>query len=100
MRFGKRNPWCRKSGYARETIPHVLNHCKPHSEDWKRVNERVTVRFYGARAKVCDVWKKRHDAVQNRVARAIPSSVGSVSIDFTVAFEDRYESLASARQSE
>ncbi|GFT83413.1 c2H2-type domain-containing protein [Nephila pilipes] len=104
MRFSNRNPRYHKCGYARETIPHVLNHCKPHSDAWKR-------------------W---HDAIQNRVARAIPSSVGSVSInkkfpgltktlipdmvltkksgevfiiDFTVAFEDRLKSLASARQS-
>ncbi|GFT84673.1 reverse transcriptase domain-containing protein, partial [Nephila pilipes] len=59
MRFSKRNPKCRKCGYVRETIPHVLNHCKPHS----------------------DAWKRRHDAIQNRVARAIPSSIGSVSIN-------------------
>ncbi|GFS35596.1 uncharacterized protein NPIL_678641 [Nephila pilipes] len=56
IRFGKQNPRCRKCDYATETIPHVLNHCKPHS----------------------DAWKKRHDAIQNRVARAIPTSVGSV----------------------
>ncbi|GFS74806.1 reverse transcriptase domain-containing protein, partial [Nephila pilipes] len=103
MRFSKRNPKCRKCGYARETIPHVLNHCKPHS----------------------DAWKRRHDAIQNHVAKAIPSSCGSVSlnkkfpglsqtlipdmvltkksgevfvIDFTVAFEDRLMSFANARQ--
>ncbi|GFT44232.1 c2H2-type domain-containing protein [Nephila pilipes] len=102
MRFSKRIPKCRKCGYARETIPHVLNHCKPHG----------------------DAWKRRHDAIQNRVARAIPSSFGSVSfnkkfsglsktlipdmvlmksgevliIDFTVTFEDRLKSLATARQ--
>ncbi|GFT62439.1 PO24 protein [Nephila pilipes] len=103
MRFSKRNPKCRKCGYARETIPHVLNHCKPHS----------------------DAWKRRHDAIQNRVARAIPSSCGSVSlnkkfpglsqmlipdmvltkksgkvflIDFTDAFEHRLKSFANARQ--
>ncbi|GFT62330.1 PO24 protein [Nephila pilipes] len=103
MRFSKRNPKCRKCGYVRETIPHVLNHCKPHS----------------------DAWKRRHDAIQNRVARAIPSSIGSVSlnkkfpgisqtlipdmvltkksgevfvIDFTVAFEDHLKSFAKARQ--
>ncbi|GFT00907.1 retrovirus-related Pol polyprotein from type-1 retrotransposable element R2 [Nephila pilipes] len=99
MRFSKRNPKCRKCGYARETIPHVFNHCKPHS----------------------DASKRRHDAIQNRVARAIPSSCGSVSLnkkfsdlsqtlildmvltkksgevfvsDFTVAFEDRLKSFA------
>ncbi|GFU56006.1 reverse transcriptase domain-containing protein [Nephila pilipes] len=103
MRFIKRNPKCRKCGYVRETIPHVLNHCKPHS----------------------DAWKRRHDAILNRVARAIPSSIGSVSInkkfpgiaqtlipdmvltkksgevfviDFTVAFEDRLKSFATARK--
>ncbi|GFT29949.1 reverse transcriptase domain-containing protein [Nephila pilipes] len=49
-RFGKRDPRCRKCGYARETIPHVLIHCKPHSV----------------------AWRKRHNAIQNRVVRAIP----------------------------
>ncbi|GFY43446.1 reverse transcriptase domain-containing protein, partial [Trichonephila inaurata madagascariensis] len=102
-RFGRGNPRCRKCGYARETIPHVLNHCKIHST----------------------AWKGRHDAIQNRVKKAIPSHLGTVTInkkfpgvsptlipdlvlrrrdgetvvvDFTVAFEDRYESLAAARQ--
>ncbi|GFT16468.1 reverse transcriptase domain-containing protein, partial [Nephila pilipes] len=36
MRFSKCNPRCRNYGYSRETIPHVLNHCKPHSDAWKR----------------------------------------------------------------
>ncbi|GFU08815.1 uncharacterized protein TNCV_991591 [Trichonephila clavipes] len=101
-RFSKHNLKCRNSGYAKETVPYVLNHCKTHSTTWKR----------------------RHDAVQNHVARAIPSYMGSMSInkkfpgtspslipdlvfrgsggetvivDFTVAFEDRYESLVTAR---
>ncbi|GFW84053.1 reverse transcriptase domain-containing protein [Trichonephila clavipes] len=101
-RFRKYNLKCRKCGYAKETVPHVLNHCKTHSTAWKR----------------------RHDAYQNHVARSIPSYMGSMSInkkfpctspsliadlvlrgsggetvivDFTVAFEDRYESLVAAR---
>ncbi|GFQ86954.1 reverse transcriptase domain-containing protein [Trichonephila clavata] len=101
-RFGRGNPCCRKCGYARETIPHVLNHCKVHSS----------------------AWKGRHDAIQNRIKKAIPSYLGSVTInkkfpgvtptlipdlvlrkksgetvivDFTVAFEDRYDSLVTAR---
>ncbi|GFQ89706.1 uncharacterized protein TNCT_357881, partial [Trichonephila clavata] len=101
-RFGQGNPRCRKCGYARETIPHVLNHCKIHSS----------------------AWKGRHDAIQNRIKKAIPSHLGSVTInkkfpgvtptlipdlvlrkksgetvivDFTVAFEDRYNSLVTAR---
>ncbi|GFT23331.1 retrovirus-related Pol polyprotein from type-1 retrotransposable element R2 [Nephila pilipes] len=57
--FGNRDPRCRKCGYARETIPHVLNHCKPHSV----------------------AWRKRHDAIQNRVVRAIPLTVGSVTVN-------------------
>ncbi|GFR11922.1 retrovirus-related Pol polyprotein from type-2 retrotransposable element R2DM [Trichonephila clavata] len=100
-RFGQGNPRCRKCGYARETIPHVLNHCKIHSS----------------------AWKGRHDAIQNRIKKAIPSHLGSVTInkkfpgvtptlipdlvlrkksgetvivDFTVAFEDRYDSLVTA----
>ncbi|GFV69509.1 hypothetical protein TNCV_2779241 [Trichonephila clavipes] len=82
--------------------PHVLNHCKIHSTAWRR----------------------KHDAIQNRIKKAIPSHLGSVVInkkfpgvsptlipdlvlrkhggetvivDFTVAFEDRYESLVAAR---
>ncbi|GFV08514.1 retrovirus-related Pol polyprotein from type-2 retrotransposable element R2DM [Trichonephila clavipes] len=101
-RFGRGNPRCRKCGYARETIPHVLNHCKIHSTAWRR----------------------RHDAIQNRVLKAIPSHLGTITInkkfpgisstlipdlvlrkhdgetvivDFTVAFEDRYDSLVAAR---
>ncbi|GFV74006.1 retrovirus-related Pol polyprotein from type-2 retrotransposable element R2DM [Trichonephila clavipes] len=101
-RFGRGNPRCRKCGYARETIPHVLNHCKVHSTAWRR----------------------RHDAIQTRVSKAIPSHLGTITInkkfpgisstlipdlvlrkhdgetiivDFTVAFEDRYDSLVAAR---
>ncbi|GFV58948.1 reverse transcriptase domain-containing protein [Trichonephila clavipes] len=58
-RFGRGNPRCRKCGYARETIPHVLNHCKIHSTAWRR----------------------RHDAIQNRVSKAIPSHLGTITIN-------------------
>ncbi|GFX66014.1 reverse transcriptase domain-containing protein [Trichonephila clavipes] len=101
-RFDRGNPRSHKCGYARETIPHVLNHCKIHS----------TAR------------KRRHDAIQNRIKKAIPSHLGSVVInkkfpgvsptlipdlvlwkhdgetvivDFIVAFDDRYKSLVAAR---
>ncbi|GFT06814.1 reverse transcriptase domain-containing protein [Nephila pilipes] len=100
-RFGNRDPRCRKCGYSRETIPYVLNHCKPHSV----------------------AWRKRHSAIQNRVVRAIPLQLarslltkplltkslipdlvlrkksGEVYIiDFTEPFEDQPESLSAARQ--
>ncbi|XP_059575830.1 uncharacterized protein T26G10.4-like [Alligator mississippiensis] len=62
VRFGHRDKRCRRCGYAAETLPHVLCSCKPH-----------------ARA-----WQLRHNAVQDRLVRAIPAAAGQVSVNRTV----------------
>lgn len=53
-RFGDGDERCRRCGYAKETLPHVLNHCHPHM---------VAV-------------TRRHDAILHRLVRAVPESLG------------------------
>lgn len=63
-RFGEGDTRCRRCGYPKETIPHVLSHCTTHSA----------------------AWQHRHNAVQTRIADAIPK----VNTEMTVnkQFED------------
>lgn len=103
-RFGTGDKRCRRCGYSNETLPHVLNHCKPHQR-------AATL---------------RHDNVQKRFVAAIPSTLGTIQtnrtvtgsnsnlrpdivisnnttkqitiIDVTVPFENRYESFREARR--
>ena len=94
---------CRRCGYATETLPHVINHCR-----------HQLVNMTG-----------RHDAILDRIVKAVPASLGTASInrkvadsssalrpdlvvtdmanrkvvivDVTVPFENRYEALEAAR---
>ena len=96
--------WCRRCGYATEMLPHVINH---------RRHQLVNM-------------NGRHDAILDRIVKAVPASVGTVSInrkvadsrfalkpdlvvtdvanrkvvimDVTVPFENRFEALVAARQ--
>jgi len=52
QRFGNKNRKCRRCGYANETLPHVLCHCKPNF---------VAI-------------TKRHNAIQDRLVRAFNAS--------------------------
>ncbi|GFY73419.1 hypothetical protein TNIN_259021 [Trichonephila inaurata madagascariensis] len=93
-RFGRGNPRCRKYGYARETIPHVLNHYKSHSTACRGKHNAipshlgtVTInkKFPGVSPTLIpDLVLRRRDGE-------------TVIVDFTVAVEDRYESLVTAR---
>ena len=102
-RFGNGDKRCRRCGYVNETLSHVLNHCGPHSATIQR----------------------RHHAIVNRVAAAIPEVAGRVRkdqrvpgstssmrpdivviddvqkkmsiADVAVAFENRYDSFQAAR---
>ena len=101
-RWGNNNKKCRRCGAGRETIPHVLNHCTSHSR----------------------TWQLRHNEIQDRLVRAIPSRSGTVKtnctvpesslpvrpdihlrrpdgsyifVDVTVPFEDREEAFSRAR---
>ena len=55
-RFGNGDKRCRRCGYVNETLPHVLNHCTVHSAAWQR----------------------RHNAVQDRLARGARLPPGAV----------------------
>lgn len=56
QRFGyQRNERCRRCGYARETLPHVMCHCLPHM---------VAI-------------TRRHDAILARLAKATPTGPGT-----------------------
>ena len=93
---------CRRCGYATETLPHVINHCRHQLGN----------------------MTGRHDAILDRIVKAVPASLGTVSInrkvadsslalrpdlvvtdvanrkvvimDVTVPFENRYEALVVA----
>ncbi|KAG8171524.1 hypothetical protein JTE90_012037 [Oedothorax gibbosus] len=102
-RFGNQVRKCRRCGFVVESIPHVINHCTSHSA----------------------TWNLRHNEIQDRIVRAIPSRSGTVTvnrrvpdttlplrpdivvrrpdgslliIDVTVPFEDRVEALVKARR--
>ncbi|XP_075772826.1 uncharacterized protein LOC142824999 [Pelodiscus sinensis] len=62
VRFGNRDKRCRRCGYENETLPHVLCGCETHSE----------------------AWRLRHNAIQARVVKALPPTLGTVAEDSTV----------------
>ncbi|KAM7174680.1 uncharacterized protein RBU57_001206 [Macrochelys suwanniensis] len=66
VRHGNRDKRCRKCGYVAETLPHVLCSCKPH-----------------ARA-----WQLRHNAVQDRLVKAINPRLGQVTVNRAVPGTD------------
>ncbi|KAH1166577.1 hypothetical protein KIL84_015749 [Mauremys mutica] len=63
---GNRDKRCRKCSYVNETLPHVLCGCKQHS---------------GA-------WRHRHNAIQNRLVKAIPPSLGKITVDSAIPGTD------------
>lgn len=103
-RFGEGDKRCRRCGYSEETLPHVINHCPPHL---------VAITH-------------RHDAVLQRLVRAVPDALGSKQVnrklpgtdsnmrpdllvtneasreafivDVTIPFENRYAAITQARQ--
>ncbi|GFV96090.1 reverse transcriptase domain-containing protein [Trichonephila clavipes] len=91
--------------------------------DWNFIH-RARLGVLQLNATKSTAWRRRHDAIQTRVSKAIPSHLGTITInkkfpgisstlipdlvlrrhdgetiivDFTVAFEDRYDSLVAAR---
>ena len=95
---------CRRCGHVTETLPHVINHCRHQLTN----------------------MTGRHDAILDRIVKAVPASLGAVSVnrkvadtslalkpdlvvtdltnrkvvimDVTVPFENRYGALVAARQ--
>ncbi|KAH1173552.1 hypothetical protein KIL84_017391 [Mauremys mutica] len=61
-----RDKRCRKCGYANDTLPHVLCGCKQHSQAWRHC----------------------HNAIQNRLAKAIPPSLGKITLDTAIPGTD------------
>ncbi|CAM4585880.1 unnamed protein product [Lepidochelys kempii] len=66
VRHGNRDKRCRKCGYSNETLPHVLCSCKPHSR----------------------AWQLRHNAIQNRLVKAISPSLGEVAVNCAISGTD------------
>ncbi|XP_053886307.1 uncharacterized protein LOC128838280 [Malaclemys terrapin pileata] len=66
IRHGNRDKRCRKCGYTNKSLPHILCGCKQHS---------------GA-------WQHRHNAIQNRLVKAIPPSLGKITVDSTIPRTD------------
>ncbi|XP_044766258.1 uncharacterized protein LOC123322378 [Coccinella septempunctata] len=65
-RFGDGDKRCRRCGEHNETLPHVVNHCKIHSAAWQR----------------------RHNAVQDRLVKAIPARMGVIHVNKRVPGSD------------
>ena len=94
---------CRRCGYARETLPHVLCHCmQRHSVTYQRRHDALLSRLANA---------VRRDGVDVRVNRQVPGSESTlrpdlvvtrdggatvVLADVTVAFENGPEALQAA----
>ncbi|XP_027673752.2 uncharacterized protein LOC114018411 [Chelonia mydas] len=66
IRNGNWDKRCRKCGYANETLLHVLCGCKQHS---------------GA-------WRHCHNAIQNQLVKAIPLSLGKITVDSAIPGTD------------
>ncbi|KAG5871525.1 hypothetical protein JTB14_028588 [Gonioctena quinquepunctata] len=105
-RFGNGDKRCRRCQDQNETLPHVLNHCRIHAAAWQR----------------------RHNAVQDRLVKAVPQRLGTISInrqvpntnsnlrpdivvineneskitivDVSIPFENESQALSRARQAE
>ena len=102
--YSSRYERCRRCGYDKETLPHVLNHCKIH----------------------CVSRARRHNAVLQQIVKVIPESSVPIEInrmtggnttnlrpglvvtnevdrkvifvDVAISFENRFEALEDARQ--
>ncbi|CAM2120230.1 unnamed protein product [Caretta caretta] len=66
IRHGNRDKRCRKCGYSNETLPHVLCSCKPRSR----------------------AWQLRHNAIQNRLVKAIAPRLGEVTVNCAIPGTD------------
>ncbi|XP_074823022.1 uncharacterized protein LOC141995656 [Natator depressus] len=62
VRHRNRDKRCRKCSYSNETLPHVLCSCKPHSR----------------------AWQLRHNAIQNRLVKAIAPRLGEVAVNCAI----------------
>lgn len=66
VRHGKQDKHCRKCDYPNETLSHVLCGCQHHSAAW---------------------WH-RHNATQNWLVKAIPPSLGKITVDSAIPEPD------------
>ncbi|CAM5173819.1 unnamed protein product [Natator depressus] len=66
VRHGNRDKRCRKCGYSNETLPHVLCSCRPHSR----------------------AWQLRHNAILNRLVKAIAPRLGEVDVNCAIPSTD------------
>ncbi|KAH1181572.1 hypothetical protein KIL84_005298, partial [Mauremys mutica] len=66
IRHGNRDKRCRECGYANETLSHVLCGGKQHSR----------------------AWQHHQNAIQNQLAKAVPSSLGKITVDSAIPGTD------------
>ena len=105
QRFGTRNKKCRRCGYANETLPHVLCHCKPNFVS-------ITKRHNAIQDRLVKAFKASATTTV-RINQAVPGFDGSLRpdfvavnetcktvaiIDITMPFENRYAAFQAARQ--
>ncbi|XP_037084745.1 uncharacterized protein LOC119105383 [Pollicipes pollicipes] len=91
---------CRRCGYARETLPHVLCHCMPHSAAFQRRQSAILSRLHKA---------VQRDGVVTQINRRVPGCASTlrpdlvvtrgdevILADVTVAFENGPDALRAA----
>ena len=99
---GARDQRCRRCGYARETLPHVLNHClTAHRDAIQRRHDAILTRLEKAVPRGRDVAVLTNRQVPGIQSPLRPDLVvvrgDHVSlVDVTVSFENRLDALSAA----
>ncbi|XP_037067949.1 uncharacterized protein LOC119089389 [Pollicipes pollicipes] len=92
---------CRRCGYAKETLPHVFNHCRPHSAALQRRHNAILARLEKAVPLFAgtDVLVNRRVPGTESALRpdlAVTRGAHIPLVDVTVSFENRLAALRAA----
>ena len=93
------NKACRRCGYEKETLPHVINHCMRYSQLYTRRHNAVVNRVKKAAQSKYTVLAENEAVVGTlRPDLVIVRNGSATVIDVTIPFENRLEALAEARR--
>uniref|UniRef100_A0A914X2I6 Reverse transcriptase domain-containing protein n=1 Tax=Plectus sambesii TaxID=2011161 RepID=A0A914X2I6_9BILA len=103
-RFGSGDTRCRRCGASNETLPHVLNHCRPHFSTMVRRHDAILDRLEKALHKSPATVVRRNMQVPGCDGSLRPDLVvtnevdmTATIVDVTVPFENRREAFVAAR---
>ena len=103
--FGNRNKKCRRCGYANETLPHVLCHCKENCVSITKRHNAILdrlVRAFNASAsttvRIKQVVSDFDESLQPDFVTVNETCKTVTIIDVTVPFENRFAAFHAARQ--